>query len=152
MILNAHKILLVDDDPNDIELVQLAMKDLPYIHKLDVLSDGEQTVNYLIGSEGHRTVIELPRLVLMDLKLPKLTGIEVLRAIRTNDHTRKLPVVIMTSSSEETDVNVCYELGVNSYVVKPLDFQSFQEIVRQLASYWMTINYPASIFEPPRER
>jgi len=148
MIVDPQKMLLVDDDPNDIELIQLALLNLPFIRTLDVLTDGEQAIQYLIGTAEQPPVAELPRVVLMDLKLPKLTGIEVLRAIRQNATTQRLPVVIMSSSAEESDLSACYNLGVNSYVVKPLDFQEFQTIARQAGSYWMTINHPFKILAP----
>ena len=148
MVINPQKMLLIDDDPNDVELIQLAIQDLSFIRTIDVLVDGEQAINYLFGTSTEPATIELPRFILMDLKLPKLTGVEVLRAIRENPTTRYLPVVIMTSSSEETDVSACYNLGVNSYVVKPLDFQQFQQIARQVGIYWMTINYPLSFLTP----
>lgn len=134
--------LLIDDDPNDIELVQLAIQDLNFIQTLDVLTDGAQALEYLVGNQNRQPAPSLPQFVLMDLKLPKLTGIEVLQAIRQNRRTRTLPVVIMTSSSEDSDIRDCYELGVNSYVVKPLDFYRFQEFVKSVGSYWMTINSP----------
>lgn len=148
MVINPHKMLLVDDDPNDIELIQLAIQDLSYIRTLDVLTDGEQAINYLVGTATQPPVAELPRFVLMDLKLPKLTGVEVLQVIRQHPATRYLPVVIMSSSSEESDLNACYNLGVNSYVVKPLDFQHFQTIAKHVGSYWMTINHPFSVLAP----
>lgn len=145
MTIDPQKMLLVDDDPNDIELVQLAIQDLNFIHTIDILTDGAQAVEYLLGSDNRAPVNALPRFVLLDLKLPKLTGVEVLRAIRQDERTQFLPVVIMTSSSEESDLNDCYNLGVNSYIVKPLDFQRFQEFARQIGNYWMTINLPFSV-------
>lgn len=148
MVIDPQKMLLVDDDPNDIELIQLAIQDLRFIRTLDILTDGEQAVNYLFGTSTQPPVTELPRFVLMDLKLPKLTGIEVLQLIRQNPVTQYLPVVIMTSSSEESDLTACYNLGVNSFVVKPLDFQQFQTIARKVGTYWMTINYPLSVLSP----
>jgi len=145
MTIDPRKMLLVDDDPNDIELVQLAIQDLTFIRTLDILTDGAQAIEYLHGSPHQAPVEALPRFVLMDLKLPKLTGIEVLRAIRQNPRTRFLPVVIMTSSSEDSDLSDCYNLGVNSYVVKPVDFQRFQELAQLVGSYWMTIKSPISV-------
>jgi CheY-like chemotaxis protein len=140
-MVDAYKMLLVDDDPNDIELIQLAIQDLSFIQTLDILTDGEQAINYLLNQAGP-TSVSLPRFILMDLKLPKLTGIEVLRTIRGDPLTRCLPVVIMSSSSEETDLQACYDLNVNSYVVKPLGFYEFQRVVREVTTYWMTINHP----------
>ncbi len=145
MTIDYRKMLLVDDDPNDIELIQLALQDLTVIHTLDILTDGAQAIEYLIGTSDLAPVSLLPRFVLMDLKLPKLTGIEVLRAIRQDSRTRFLPVVIMTSSSEDRDLRDCYNLGVNSYVVKPLGFQQFQEFAQLVGSYWMNINSPFSV-------
>ncbi|MGF1458922.1 MAG: response regulator [Leptolyngbyaceae cyanobacterium] len=137
--------LLVDDDPNDIELIQLAIQGLSFINTLDVLTDGAQAIDYLVGSSERAPVTPLPQFVLMDLKLPKLTGIEVLRAIRQNAKTQFLPVVIMTSSSEDRDLQDCYNLGVNSYVVKPLEFQEFQDFAKFIGNYWMRINSPYSV-------
>jgi CheY-like chemotaxis protein len=148
MVIDPQKMLLVDDDPNDIELVQLELRDLSFIRTLDILTDGEQVLTYLLGSATQAPTREFPRFVLMDLKLPKLTGVEVLKVMRQHPSTRTLPVVIMTSSFEESDLKACYNFGVNSYVVKPLDFQQFQEIAQTVGSYWMTINHPFSIFQP----
>ena len=145
MTIDYRKMLLVDDDPNDIELIQLALQDLTVINTLDILTDGAQAIEYLIGTSDRAPVALLPRFVLMDLKLPKLTGIEVLRTIRQDRRTRFLPVVIMTSSSEDRDLRDCYNLGVNSYVVKPLGFQQFQEFSKLVGSYWMNINSPFSV-------
>ncbi|MEM1256855.1 MAG: response regulator [Cyanobacteria bacterium P01_D01_bin.71] len=145
MVIDPQKMLLVDDDPNDVELVQLAIQELRVIRTIDVVTDGAQAVEYLLGSSAQAPVATLPRFVLMDLKLPRLNGIEVLRAIRQDSRTQFLPVVIMTSSSEERDLNDCYNLGVNSYVVKPLDFQRFQEFARLVGNYWMAINLPLSV-------
>jgi len=145
MTIDPQKMLLVDDDPNDIELVQLAIQDLTAIHTLDILTDGAQAVEYLLGSAERSPVATLPRFLLMDLKLPKLTGVEVLQALRQDPRTRYLPVVIMTSSSEDRDLNNCYDLSVNSYVVKPVNFLRFQEFARLVASYWMTVNSPLSV-------
>jgi two-component system response regulator len=145
MTIDPHKMLLVDDDPNDIELVQLAIEDFDLIRTLDILTDGAQALEHLIGSESNPPVALLPQFVLMDLKLPKLTGLEVLKAIRQNPRTRTLPIVIMTSSSEDSDLRDCYDSGVNSYVVKPLDFYQFQDFVKLVVSYWMTINSPFSV-------
>jgi len=145
MTIDPYKMLLVDDDPNDIELVQLAIEDFDFIRTLDILTDGAQAVEYLIGNDSQPPAALLPQFVLMDLKLPKLTGLEVLKVIRQNRRTRTLPVVIMTSSSEDSDLRACYDSGVNSYVVKPLDFYQFQDFVKLVASYWMTANSPFSV-------
>ncbi|MEM1278738.1 MAG: response regulator [Cyanobacteria bacterium P01_D01_bin.6] len=145
MTIDYRKMLLVDDDPNDIELMQLALENLTIINTLDILTDGAQAIEYLIGTRDRAPADPLPRFVLMDLKLPKLTGLEVLRAIRQNNRTRLLPVVMMTSSSEDSDLRDCYNLGVNSYVVKPLGFQQFQQVAQSVGSYWMSTNSPFSV-------
>jgi two-component system, response regulator len=135
------EILLVEDDPNDVELIQLALDSYNFVNQLRIVRDGEQALHYLLGREGESPTESLPRLVLLDLKLPKVDGIQVLEAIRTHDRTRNLVVVVMTSSAENNDLQVCYDLGVNSYIVKPLDFQQFVEVSRQVGFYWMMINH-----------
>lgn len=134
------RILLVEDDPNDVELIQLALESYNFVNQIDVVMDGEAALNYLHGEAGNPSPHPLPRLVLLDLKLPKINGMEVLRAIRTHPHTRDLVVVVMTSSAENQDLSACYELGVNSYIVKPLDFHQFIEVARQVGFYWMMLN------------
>ncbi|MBF2036850.1 MAG: response regulator [Leptolyngbyaceae cyanobacterium T60_A2020_046] len=142
MVVDPQKLLLVEDDPNDVELIQLAIQELNFIRVFDVVSDGEQAIQYLCGNDLSPPTRDLPRLVLMDLKLPKKNGIEVLQAIRSHPRTRFLPVVIMTSSAEEQDLRACYNLGVNSYVVKALEFQQFRELAQQVGAYWMNVNHP----------
>lgn len=142
MDLEPTRILLVEDDPNDIELVQLALNGHNIVNQMDVVTDGEQALRYLLGQDGILPASSLPRLVLLDLKLPKVSGIEVLRQIRENPRTRRLVVVMMTSSQEDADLNACYDLGVNSYIVKPLDFQQFLAVAQQIGLYWMLLNTP----------
>lgn len=145
MAIDPHKLLLVEDDPNDIELIQLALQDADFIHTLDIAWDGEAALQYLHASPTAPSPRLLPRVVLMDLKLPKLTGLEVLQAIRAHPETRYLPVVIMTSSAEAQDLAACYNLWVNSYVVKDLDSQQFQALAQQIGTYWMTANRPMDL-------
>jgi CheY-like chemotaxis protein len=135
------EILLVEDNPLDAELTIRALKKGGLANKLLWLKDGEQALDYLFrrGSYADRDDI-LPRLVLLDLKMPRVDGIEVLKAIKGEERTRRIPVVIMTSSQEEKDVAQSYELGVNSYVVKPVDFGAFADIARQAGFYWLAIN------------
>lgn len=135
------QILLVEDDPHDVELIQLALDSYNFVNRMDIVQDGEQALHYLLGQPNSERY-PLPRLVLLDLKLPKLNGIRVLRAIREHPRTHHLVVVVMTSSLEDRDLTACYELGVNSYIVKPLDFQQFTEIARQVGLYWMMLNQP----------
>ncbi len=136
------RILLVEDDPNDLELVNLAFESYNFANYLDIVHDGEQALQFLLGDGATRSHFFLPRLVLLDLKLPKVSGIEVLRRIRSHPLTHNLIVVVMTSSREDSDLNACYDLGVNSYVVKPLDFQQFLDVTRQVGLYWMLLNQP----------
>ncbi len=133
------RFLLVEDDPNDVELVRLAFSNHNLLNLMDVAIDGEEAVNYLIGHDQHPPA-PLPRFVLLDLKLPKLSGLEVLARIRNHPRTHNLVVVAMTSSAEDQDLVRCYELGVNSYVVKPLDFEQFITVTRQIGLYWMLLN------------
>jgi CheY-like chemotaxis protein len=136
------KILLVEDDPNDVELIQLSLDSYNFVNQMDIVEDGEQALEYLLGRDGNPPAQPLPRLVLLDLKLPKVNGIAVLETIRQHPRTRQLVVVVMTSSAEDRDLDACYNLGVNSYIVKPLDFQQFVEVSRQVGFYWMMLNQP----------
>ncbi len=137
-----RKILIAEDDPNDLELVRLALEGFALTSHMDVVHDGEQTLHYLLGQSGQAPTQPLPRLLLLDLKLPKINGIQVLHAIRNHPRTRQLVVVVMTSSQEDQDLNACYGLGVNSYVVKPLEAQQFATVAQQVGLYWMTLNRP----------
>jgi len=134
------QILLVEDDPNDIELIQIALEQYNFVNKIDIVTDGEQAVHYLFGRDGQPPTQPLPRLVLLDLKLPKINGLEILAMIRNSPRTRNLVVVVMTSSAENYDLQACYDLGVNSFIVKPLAFQQFVEVSRQVGFYWMMLN------------
>ncbi len=134
------RILLVEDDPHDVELIQLSFENYNFVNQMDVAEDGEQALHYLFGKDGNPPTNPLPRVVLLDLKLPKLNGIQVLEAIRNHPRTQHLAVVIMTSSAEDRDLEACYNLGVNSYIVKPLDFQQFIDVARQVGVYWMMLN------------
>lgn len=134
------RILLVEDDPQDVELIQLALDRFNFVNQIEVAEDGEQALMYLHGGSGSPPMHPLPRLVLLDLKLPKVSGLQVLAAIRHHPQTQSLIVVVMTSSGESQDLSECYRLGVNSYIVKPLDFQQFTEVARQVGFYWMMLN------------
>lgn len=134
------RILLVEDDPNDVELIQLALENYNFVNQLDVVTDGEQALRYLHGQGEELPIHPLPRMVLLDLKLPKVDGIQVLQAIRNHPRTQELIVVVMTSSAENQDLSGCYSLGVNSYIVKPLEFQQFLDVARQVGFYWMMLN------------
>jgi two-component system, response regulator len=134
------QILLVEDDPNDVELIQIALDSYSFVNQINVVSDGEQAIHYLFGRDGQPPTHPLPRLVLLDLKLPKINGIQVLEMIRQSPRTRNIVVVVMTSSGENRDLKACYDLGVNSYIVKPLDFQQFVEMSQKVGFYWMMLN------------
>jgi len=135
-------ILLVEDNPDDVALTERALKKNNIINTVVVAHDGQEALDFLTGTgvfEGAATD-ELPEVVLLDLKLPKVNGLEVLRAIRSDERTHRLPVVILTSSAEERDIVSSYDLGANSYIRKPVDFDQFVEAVRELGLYWLVLN------------
>jgi two-component system response regulator len=137
------EILLVEDNPLDAELTMTALKDVKVANSITWVKDGAEALDYMFrqGDYAGREDVP-PRLVLLDLKMPKVNGIEVLKAIKSDDRTRRIPVVVMTSSEEESDVATTYDLGVNSYVVKPLDFNALADVTRQAGYYWLAINRP----------
>lgn len=135
------EILLVEDNPNDAELTMRALKKRRLANRIIWVKDGQEALDYLFRRGTYEGREETkPRLVLLDLKMPRLDGIEVLREIKRDDRTRRIPVVIMTSSEEERDVATSYDLGVNSYVVKPVDFQTLADVAGQAGYYWLAIN------------
>ena len=135
------EILLVEDNALDAELTMRALKNGGLANKLLWVKDGQQALDYLFRHGDYSERDELyPRLVLLDLKMPRVDGIEVLKAIKADERTKRIPVVVMTSSQEEKDVAQSYDLGVNSYVVKPVDFNAFADLARQAGYYWLAIN------------
>jgi two-component system response regulator len=138
----AVDILLVEDNPNDVKLTLHALKRHRLTNRIHVVRDGAEALEFLFatGAYAHRKGMDSPRVVMLDLKLPRVDGIEVLREIRHNPASRTLPVVILTSSREERDIAETYNLGANSYIVKPVDFDQFTEAVRQLGLYWLLLN------------
>ncbi|RMH32675.1 MAG: response regulator [Nitrospirae bacterium] len=138
-------ILLVEDHPDDEELTMRALAKNNIINEVVVARDGVQALEYLFGTGAYagRDMTKMPEIVLLDLKLPKVDGLEVLRRLRADDRTKFLPVVILTSSKEEQDIIKSYQLGANSYVRKPVDFQEFTKAVQQLGLYWLILNEPA---------
>lgn len=136
-------ILLVEDNPDDIELTRIAFAQAGLEPRLDVVRDGAQALDYLFarGAYADRDPGKLPSIVLLDINLPKLNGREVLQAIRANEATRHLPVVVLTTSTEPFDVDASYQLGANSYIRKPVDFEQFVESVKQIGIYWLVLNH-----------
>jgi two-component system response regulator len=145
--MNRKTILLVEDNSNDEYLTLRALKKYNVANDVVVTRDGVEALDYLFATGAHagRDTRELPLVVLLDLKLPKVDGLEVLRRVRGDERTRLLPVVILTSSNEERDVINGYKLGTNSYVQKPVDFTAFMDAVGQLGLYWMMLNQPVPI-------
>lgn len=143
---NMVEILLVEDNPNDVELALHALAKHHLANRIQVVRDGAEALDFIFctGEYANRSsdASLQPRLILLDLKLPKIDGLEVLRRLKEDESTRSIPVVMMTSSREERDVIESYRLGVNSYIVKPVDFDQFTDAVRQLGLYWMLLNHP----------
>lgn len=136
------EILLVEDNPNDAEITIRSLKKHHLANKLVWLKDGVEALNFLKGEGEYedRDVMDLPKVIFLDLKLPKVDGMEVLEEIRKNDHTKKIPVVVLTSSKEEQDVVKSYNLGVNSYIVKPVEFENFAKAIAEVGFYWLVTN------------
>jgi two-component system, response regulator len=136
------EILLVEDNPADAELSLRALKSHNFANNVIVVSDGEEALDFIFarGAFSSRTVENGPKVVILDLKLPKVDGLEVLRAMKSDPRTKVIPVVVLTSSKEESDIVESYRLGVNSYIVKPVDFDKFVESVRTLGFYWLLFN------------
>lgn len=138
------EILLVEDNPDDVELALRALQKNHLTNRIVVVSDGAEALDFIFarGVFRDRRVENGPKVILLDLKLPKVDGLEVLRAIRSDPRTRVFPVVVLTSSREERDLVETYRLGVNSYIVKPVDFDQFAKTVRDLGLYWLVLNQP----------
>jgi len=136
------EILLVEDNPNDVELTLRALQKQNLASKVFVVKDGAEALDFIFatGTFSHRKIERRPKVILLDLKLPKVDGIEVLRRIKSDERTKHTPVVMLTSSQEERDVLVTYNLGVNSYIVKPVDFSHFVRAVSDLGVYWGILN------------
>lgn len=141
---NALDILLVEDNPNDIELTLRALKKNNIANNIHVITDGAEALEYFFatGKYSDRDININPKLVILDIKLPKVDGLEILRKIKSDERTRMIPVVILTSSKEEKDVLTGYKLGANSFIVKPVDFDKFMATVKELGLYWLLLNEP----------
>ena len=138
------EILLVEDNPNDVELTLHALRTSRLANDIKVVRDGEEALDFIMcrGPYAERDISSGPRVILLDLKLPKVDGIEVLRQTKADPRTKMIPIVILTSSNEDKDIVESYQLGVNSYMQKPVDFQQFTEAVHQLGMYWLVYNQP----------
>ena len=134
------EIVVVEDDPNDAELIMRVLKKHNLANRVVLLTDGEEAVDFIVGKPGKNGKTHTPKVVLLDIKLPKVDGIEVLKTMKNNERTKNIPVVILTSSREERDIVAAYELGVNSYVTKPIKFDDFANAVSELGLYWMILN------------
>jgi CheY-like chemotaxis protein len=140
-------ILLVEDNPDDEELTLLSLRKNNLAHEIVVVRDGVEAIEYLFGTGQYasRDVMQVPTVILLDLKLPKLDGLGVLKRLRADDRTKSLPVVVLTSSSQDADVIASYNLGANSYVRKPVEFGAFVEAVSSLGLYWVLLNRPPPV-------
>jgi two-component system response regulator len=140
-----REILLVEDNPADARLTMIALEECRISNSIVHVKDGEEALDYIFcrGAFANRNKKDLPMLVLLDLKMPKVDGIEVVKNIKADELTKSIPVIIFTSSQQDQDVHQCYVLGANSYVVKPLDFDQFSKAVNNIGSYWTFLNHVA---------
>jgi two-component system response regulator len=144
---NAVEILLVEDSPEDLELALRALRKSKLTNRIHVARDGAEALEFIFGQEPNAggRVEHAPKVILLDLKLPKVDGLEVLRQIKTDSRTKSIPVVVLTSSKEQKDIVESYKLGVNSYIVKPVNFEGFAGAVQELGMYWLLLNQPSKI-------
>jgi len=136
------EVLLVEDNPSDAELTIRALKKNNLANKVHHVKDGDEALDFIFarGNYANRKIENAPKVILLDLKMPKVNGIEVLRALKEDARTKKIPIVVLTSSKEDPDIQECYQLGVNSYVVKPVHFDNFLKAVSDLGLYWLLVN------------
>ena len=149
MTQDAVEILLVEDNSSDVELTLHALKKHNIANHIEIVRDGAAALDFIYGSGAYtgRNPANTPKVILLDLKLPKIDGLGVLQKLKSDQQTRSIPIVVVTSSREERDLTASYQLGVNSYVVKPVDFNQFSEAVRQLGLYWLLVNEPAKFHQ-----
>ena len=138
---NELEVLLVEDSPEDAALTLRALKKNNLINRIHVAIDGAEALDYIFGADNSPCLC-VPRVIFLDLHLPKINGIEVLRKLKSDERTRSIPIVVLTSSREDQDISECYSLGVNSYIVKPVQFENFTRSVAELGLYWMLLNKP----------
>lgn len=145
MKLNTIDVLLVEDNPNDAELAIRGLNKNNLVNNLLHVKDGEEALDFIFATgkfAGKRDVSHFPKVVLLDIQMPKVNGIEVLRKIKSDPSTKSIPVVVLTSSKEDPDIEKCYQLGANSYIVKPVNFEAFAEAIKNLGFYWLFLNQP----------
>jgi two-component system response regulator len=144
------EILLVEDNPTDLALALRVFRKHELANRIEVARDGAEALDFLFGEGAHagRGGLQIPKVILLDLKLPKIGGLEVLRRIKGDPRTRTIPIVVLTSSQEEKDLVESYELGVNSYIVKPVDFDQFSDCLKQIGIYWLLSNAPPKLNAP----
>jgi CheY-like chemotaxis protein len=144
---NAVELLLVEDNPQDLELALRALRKANLSNRIHVARDGAEALEFIFceGPYAARRITDCPKVILLDLKLPKVDGLEVLKLIKSDPRTKMIPVVVLTSSKEQSDVIESYQLGVNSYIVKPVNFEQFAEAVRDLGLYWLLHNQPPKV-------
>lgn len=144
---NSVELLLVEDNPQDLELALLALREVNPASRIHIARDGAEALEFIFceGSHAARQITDTPKVILLDLKLPKVDGLDVLKRIKGDPRTKMIPVVALTSSREHRDVVESYQLGVNSYIVKPVNFEQFTEAVRNLGLYWQTLNQPPKV-------
>ncbi|MDZ4810977.1 MAG: response regulator [Bacteroidota bacterium] len=136
------EILLIEDSAHDAEMTIRALRKHNFANKVTHLGDGDEALDFIFGTGKYaeRNISNNPIVILLDLKMPKVDGIEVLRKVKSDQRTKTIPVVVLTSSKEDPDVKTCYELGVNSYIVKPVGFDNFTDAIKELGSYWLLLN------------
>ena len=140
---NYHKILMVEDSQNDIELILDALSDYNFVNNIEVVRDGEEAMDYLYRrNQFSSRKGGNPIFILLDIKMPRMTGLELLRIIKHDENMKTIPVIMLTSSKEDTDLRECYRLGVNAYVVKPVHFSDFAEAVKKIGKFWAVVNEP----------
>jgi CheY-like chemotaxis protein len=147
MTTRSVEILLVEDNPDDVELTLHALRQENLVNNVEIARDGEEALDYIFcrGRHAGREFNHQPRVVLLDLKLPKVDGLEVLRILKADPRTQAIPIVVLTSSREETDMVRSYKLGVNAYIQKPVDFDQFRITVKTLGLFWLVVNQPAPV-------
>ena len=145
---NVVDILLVEDNPTDAELTLLALKKYNLANNVSLVKDGAEALAFIFATDkySYRSISKQPKVIILDLKLPKVDGLEVLRKVRSDERTRLIPVVVLTSSHEERDIVESYKLGVNSYITKPVEFECFIKAVSEVGLYWLLLNKPPFLF------